>query len=433
MEKPGLSRIPVGLVGKGVESLGLPGDVLNDLLGLFGSAAQEQIAQAHPEARKQPYKSPLPTSEQIRTGIVEPAAEALGLKEHLKPQNIVEEAAQKTAKNLPLMGLTGGITAAKTAVDFGGSLASTAAQRAGLGSLAQIGADFLGQKAATKGLNKLIKTGIPVAEGLSSLAQNAKEKAYTAEKELGAKVRLPAQRWEKVVDKLKDEISIDTRLSDVERNKLMRDADLYLSDIRMGDISGANATRRRAELNEIIRDTHGKAKDYYAAMRKPLKELIDTEGPKHGQWYKELKKGDAIHAALNYPNTFGQFVEDFPKVRSALKNPLAYSLGAVGPALLFTRDPFSLLGIAVGTGTLASAGKKGIELFGFLNYGTEPLKIAAQAGFDAIKGNTSKAFAGYNKLNRLADKYEQEQNKPRKLSAQENHRKKVTDRLVRVR
>ena len=430
-QKPGLSRIPVGLAGKATEGLGVPGDILS-ILNTGPKRALESLG--FPTQNLGSREAP--TSQQVRNEVVEPTAEAAGLKEHLKPQGWLEEAAQRTAGNLPTQAALGGLSIPGIVADLSGSLASTGAKKAGFGYIVQTVADMIGQRYALKGINALTKAGIPPAETLSEIAKTAKTKAYNKTADLGSKIKLPAQEWEKEIQGLQGKIVRDTRLSEIDKNKLIRDSEQYLSDITNGKINANELLDRRTQLNSNISDTTGAAKNYYEALRKPAIKIIESERSKFPAWSKELNKADMIHGAMNFGPTFVNGLEDYPKIKGVLKSPLAYSLASLGPSLFFTGDPISTIGISLGIGAAGKATKEATRIMGFLTHGKEPAKLLLEASKNMIERNYPAAARAYTKLNHHAEKYEKQSTKKEKqgtrLTPSEKQKKAVTGRLVRV-
>jgi hypothetical protein len=430
-EKPGLERIPVGLAGKAAEGFGAPGDILS-ILNSVPKRALEGLG--FPTQNLGMREAP--TSQQVRQEVVKPAAEAMGIEEHLKPQGWIEESLQRTAGNIPAQAALGGLSIPGLVADLSGSLASTGAKKAGFGFIIQTVADMIGQRQATKAINTLTKAGIAPSETLSEIAKTAKTKAYNKTSDLGSKIKLPAKEWEKEILGLQGKISRDTRLSEIDKNKLIRDSEQYLSDITGGKINANELLDRRTQLNSNISDSSGAAKNYYEALRKPAIKIIESERSKFPAWSKELNKADMIHGAMNFGPTFINGLEDYPKIKGILKSPLAYSLASLGPSLFFTGDPISTIGISLGIGAGGKATKEVSRIMGFLTHGTEPAKLLVEASKNMIERNYPAAARAYNKLNHHAEKYEKQSTKKEKqvtrLTPSEKQKKDVTGRLVRV-
>ena len=432
MAAPVYKRLPAQLIARPLEGLGQGASAANALLGLGNRGIEsltgyKDVLPSRLSVNMIPGLGnlpniPLPTTEDIQKYVTQPA---FG-KENLQSETFPERAYERFGRALPATALaaaTGGISLLSSAA---GSVAGQAAQDIGAPWPIQVVADIFGSKGYDKLLQKLGSSKIPI-NTLAILAEEAKGKFYATERELGSKITLNAEPIEEGLIKTLNKVKKDTTLSELERNKLIRDIDEYGSDIINGNTTASQLFERRKELNNIIPRESGTTKNYYEAIRKPISAVMESQKTTNPEWYKAYKSGDNIHQAMNFSNNFIEGLKDYPKIAKTLKNPLAYGVASLGPAAYFTKDPLTLLATSGAVTGGASAIKKGSEIFGFLSHGSEPRKLLMQASEEMLKRNYPAAARTYAALNGQAEKYEAMQKKIK--ANKESKLKKATAHL----
>jgi hypothetical protein len=416
MAAPAYKRLPAQLIAKPIEGLGIPGSAASALLGLGNKGIEALTGYKDVLPSRFPLGGGIsvPTVEDIQHYVTEPI---LG-KENLEPGSFPERAYERFGRSIPAIAATGG-AALLPALGAGavGSAAGQAAEDIGLPAAAQLGVDILASGNFNKILQKMGSRGIPV-NTLATMADSAKNKFYEIERELGPKITLNAHPVEDKLIDIMQKASKDTTLSDIQRSKLLRDIGEYSTDILGGNTTASQLFKRRTELNNIIANASDKnSRNYYEAIRKPIVELMEKQKNIHPEWYNAYKSGDNIYRAQNFSENFISGLKDYPKIASTLKNPLAYGVASLGPALYFTKDPITLLATSGGITGGASAIKKGSEIF-------------LQASKEMLERNFPAAARTYSALNKEADKYSSIQQKVK--NKKEEKLKKATAHLVPV-
>lgn len=366
---------------------------------------------------------------ELTESVIKPIARATIGEEQLQSQGPLDEIIQRVAYGVAPSALIGGIAGgAKGAISalspkaisssLVGSAGMQAAQEADLPLPVQFVAGLTSEALFNKGLNKLnqrLKKGPQVQPGsLEDLAQSAKEKYYgEIEGSIGQKVKVAAADYAKDLKQLRKKILDDTSVQSG-KSGLIESIDTYLKDLKNGSLTGAQAFKRRTQLNENIRNFHGKERQYYEAIREKLIPKIDQLKKVSPGFAKNLDAGDAILKAVKFPETFVSAAESYGKIGKALKNPLAYSVASAPFAYWMSGgDVLTSVGASVAGYTGAKIAGKGAEIAGFM---ADPVtqKILLNATKNVVMDKLPQAAKYYSQLNERADKFESKQNQRQK-------------------
>lgn len=382
----------------------------------------------------QKYADPL---EYIRASVRE------GIEEYQREQEedrgFVGNVLERTAKALPTLVATRGATLPAIAADIAGSAGAEIASYLGLGSIGELFVGLASQGGFRKLFNTLTKAPVD-PNTLDNLAETAKKQFYKQEQELGSKIKIDASPYKNKLQELagkeageitkgdrfrsvskglgqktleqkgksiKGILQKDTKIDSGDANEIIGKINEYLSDFTGKELSLADLSKRRKELNYLIRKNSGPVKDYYESIRKPIVDLIKKSEPKYPEWYKALSAADAIHGAQSFGESFTDALEAFPTLRKAIKSPLLYSAAVAFPTLAL-KGPGAALQYGLGVGGAALAIPKAAQITSFIMHGPETQRLLAKATENVIKGNYKAATQEYLKLNRLAEKFEKD-------------------------
>lgn len=439
-----LKRIPVGLAGAAVEGLGVPGSALEALLsagnyGIEAATGKKNVLPTRigiPGGRNEKLGIQLPnlflpTIEEIRRGVVEPVAQATVGKESLQPQGTLEEIGQMIARGAPLTLATLGTSTPLQALGQSAASATAmkTAEKLGAPIPIQILAGIGGDRGFTKLSNWMNKSKIPV-QNLASLADQEKNALYAKEGQLGSKIVTKADTYKNNLEKVSHDINKlnpNTRLSTGDLKEIDSKVNSLLNDFTGKGITADKLIDRRAELNDIITNTRGHEKELYQLIKKGLNESVAELKPKHADWSKALEGADAIHQAQNFKQTLIDAVDAFPKLGKVLTSPLAGAAAIAFPSLYFTGDPLKALATFGGAYGAGKTLGKGLDVLPFLS-GEAPRRVLAEATSQVLNRNLPAAARSYSKLNKMADDYEQKQERTR--IRREKEKKKATQHLI---
>lgn len=402
MAAPLYKRLPAQLLGGIAQgAIGGLGSVTEALLGL-GNAGINLLTGKQSNV----LPSRLPLANLKESG--ELVGSIFG-NENLTPQSFPEEVLSQVTQNLPITLATGGSNIPLAiARDVAASTAQTGAEKLNLPKAVQFFAGIAGEKGFNKTLEKLGRKVSP--KYLGQLAQEAKSDFYKQVEKTGEKIKTDASKYKNKLEEVAEQVSKDTRLSLEDRKKLYRDINQYESDFNKGAITGKDLFNRRTEINEIINNSKGREKFYYQGIKKSLIDELGKQSQLNPKFGKYLTDADAIHDAQNFGSFFKEALHEHPKLGKVLKNPAAYSLASIGPAVWLSKDPVTALTTSIGIGAGIKGAKKANALIGFVRQDA-PRKILLEATENMLKRNYPAAARSYNKLNQLADKYDKESKK----------------------
>jgi len=392
---PNIEELPKGASYLGVGAL----EGLASVLGLPGSI-HNFIS---------PSTSFLPTSSTLVNNVGEILSKIIP-KDYREPSDLRGHIVKSIGSGIPL----GGALIAK-----GAPVAQTVARTigsgigAGLGEsvggpfgalIGSLGGSFAGNK-ALKWIINAPKTGVD-PQTLQSIAEQAEERLYSAEKELGKDINVKYPRYKESLNAIKSKIEDTTALDTGEKKELIEKIDRYLSDYKIDRLNASQLAERSKELNRIKTWNNGKEYNKFIDWtKKVLKETENAIGNKHPEWKKTLEEARDVHKALNFNDYFNDLLSSNKSLGKILTNPLAkliMSGGAFG-----TFMPFGGL-LKYGAGALAGLGiEKGSQLYGFLKYpSTYPL--LEKAFKYSLERNIPALGAILTKLNNKADTFQEE-------------------------
>lgn len=399
-------------------------DVVSGALGSVGNVDQLLSSLANYAGEKtigkRPFaETPFPTSESVRQRL-EPYYEP----GELRPQGGFESVVSNVISNLPVTLALAGTGSLGTAIarDVGATAASKGAESAGLGLPGQLLAGVVGGGIAGKGVSKikniLGKDGS--INNLSNLAETAKKQAYAQEAKLGEKITAPALEYQdKLLDlqsKIRNHSLGRGQLTSGEQGDLLHNLDLFINDARSGGIKASKLAERAKEINSLYNTGNPIYNRYLKQIKGIVQEKISDVGKKHPEWLGELQKANSIHQAQNFGVNLQGMLASTPQIAKLVTNPLAQSLltavtGGAGLGLGIG----SVAGAGVGgVASLAglSAAKKSAQLLGFLTKSSATRKLLSQAAVASAERNAPQLANIMLKINKEAEKYSQEAEKP---------------------
>lgn len=367
---------------------------------------------------------------ELTESVIKPLARATIGEEQLQPQGSLDEIIQRVAYGAAPSALIGGVVGgAKGALSalspkaisssLVGSAGIQAAQEADLPLPIQFVAGLTSEALFNKGLNKLnqkLKKGPMLQPGsLEDLAQTAKRKYYGEVEGLsGQKVKVGAADYAQDLKSLRKKILDDTSVDTRAQSQLTENIQTYLKDLKKGSLTGSQAFKRRTELNDLIRNSTGKEKQYYEAIKNKLTPKLDALKESSPSFAKNIDAGDAVLKAVEFPKTFERAAESYGKIGKALNNPLAYSVASAPFAYWMSGgDVLTSVGASVAGYAGAKIAGKGAQIAGFM---ADPVtqKILLNATKNVVMDKLPQAAKYYSQLNERADKFESQQEKRQK-------------------
>lgn len=379
--------------------LGLPGDIAQTAL----SAIKVGESGSHWLANKLgvggligagesafPERTPLPTSEDIRTYVTGTIAKALPEK-YLEPQSPGEKFSDDffsdlTSLAIPLPGI-GKLPFKRALAASGlGNLASWAAQ--------DIGAPEEGQQALKLGTMLAVSMA-----GKGRLNQTKKDLYKTAESAVKDNVLLEnrlkpiADKWEKAISKGTQEAPskafINDRIKDIKDN--FSSGNEHIIDIK-------NALELKKDWNEIrySKGIPSRAKPAFNDMMNALHDIINEYGSKHKLFYEPWKRAENIHMGLTEASQLNSWLQ---------KHITPTKVGGAAAGLLLGSHLMHTgFGSSIGAIGGALALKHGIKAFEALKNSKEIRKYYANVIKSAAKNNAAAAIKNAQHLNKAIEK-----------------------------
>ena len=351
----------------------------------------------------------VPTSDEIGNFL----EDKLGLeKGYLKPKGTIEEAADMTVQNLPLVYFFGGAPLGqKVLADFAGSLGSKVAEKSGAGPMGQFISSILASGGSNKVVNFFKKGGNP--NSLTNLAKEAEKSLFMKAEKAGEKINAPANTLRSKINKLGQQVADTSALKPDEQKDLLSKFAKYEGDLASGKINANKLVARNQELNSAWDATQRSSKEYQRYIRQTQGILLDelaNIGEHHPQWFKDYNAAKSVTQALNFGSNFMQQLNEYPKIQKFVSNPLIQSLFGISGGGLLGGAPAAIAG-AAGVGIA----KKGTQVIGFLKGSPTTRRIFADAVKASLENNIPRLTQSLSLLNKEAKKYEQvieKQSKP---------------------
>lgn len=273
-------------------------------------------------------------SQGISRFVAKPAAKAIeNIAEFISPgstgdpQGVIETAARNTAKNAPILALTGTFNPVGLATDFSASLGGEVAKDVGFGPAGQTVAAISTGILANKGFDSLARKikGVKPTTTIGDFKRSLYEEAEKAGTKPTARAQTIGSETEKgVVNKLNDieekarRITTGNAFTDAEKKQILDNIDTTRSNLlkkQQNNLLSPNA------LSEELRDIN---KNYvkddtvlgkiYKDYRGVLADALEDVGKTNSEWYNKWKPANELHGIENWKSSFtaalGQFKGD---------------------------------------------------------------------------------------------------------------------------
>jgi hypothetical protein len=255
---------------------------------------------------------------------IETVAEFISPGSTQSPEGIIETAARNTAKNAPLLALTGSFNPVGLATDFTASLGGEVAKDVGFGTAGQtvaaIGAGILG----SKGFNALARKlkGVKPTTTIGDFKKELYEEAEKAGTSPTIRAQTLGSETEKgIVNKLNDveekarRVTVGEAFKDYEKKQILDNIDTTRSNLlkkQENNLLSPNA------LAEELRDIN---KNYvqddtalgrlYKDYRGAIADALEDAGKTNPGWYSKWKPANELHSIENWKSSFTAALNKF--------------------------------------------------------------------------------------------------------------------------
>ncbi len=326
----------------------------------------------------------------------------------LKPENFATKALQYTASGLPLMLVTGGVTAPKVAADVAGSLGVVAAENFTDNPFAKIGAHILGSRGFSNiahKINKATSIGSAITKNQGSNVSNLKTDLYQVEKDIGSKIKVTTKPIVDKLEGLKDATKDNARLTIEESRQARSDIDKLLRKLNTPDKTASELYDIKRSVNEFFqRDNLSKgSRSFYKELNSAVKEELNNVG--NDKWRNAWKTADELHSLQNWDGGLKNFLKDnLPsgKLQKIADSPLAY--GALTTLAGVTKTPLLAAGAGIKYGAIPAA--RSVKFLNYLSQSDEGRKVLLKITADSARDASSALVKDIKDLNRMAIDYE---------------------------
>lgn len=241
-----------------------------------------------------------------------------------KPGNVLSEAAQTTAGNLPLLAVTSGLGAARVGADFVGSLFQSGAKDLGYGTMGQIIASALGQKGFGL-IGGLFKESLKNP----SFINNFKKDLYTKEPELGSKFKLPTKELKSSLEGTKEKLALqfphEYKFPESASGRAFKVLDIADKKLTGPTISGSDLYKIQKELNEVYLKPTTTEGRYFNDVLGAVMNQLNKAAEKHPEWGKIWKEADQLHSLQNWQSGLSDALDTLTtggRLEKILKNKI---------------------------------------------------------------------------------------------------------------
>jgi hypothetical protein len=337
--------------------------------------------------------------------------EAIGEK-YTKPENFFSKALQATAGNWPLLFLGGAPTIGKVGADIASSLGMTAAESAGFGPIAQIGASVLG----AKGFNKVASALHKNASNPGKIAEFT-SKLYEKEKDLGSVIpvgsRQLSQKLRGLHDSIEKRFTDPTKFSDTDKSRLLGNIRNAAEQLAKPNLNASDIFDIKKGLNEIYIPGKSVEGREFNKLRGIFTDELKDIASKHKEWGDTWKYADELYSIGKWQTGLSNYLKDMSsagRLSKIASNPLtAASLGALG--VFF---PGGSLRTGIGAASLfggikgLEAGKRSFDFINSLSKTKDGQRLLWDIAADSAKGATTELSKSLHKLDKKATEYEKE-------------------------
>jgi len=281
-----------------------------------------------------------------------------------KPHNFGEKVFDKTMQSLPFIGLMGTKGAAnigkEIVQDVGSSAASTVAENLGFGKVGQLIASIGG----AAGTRKLLNRGIgKVAKDFLETSKNVSKESYEKARELGKDINIEGRDYKRYMTEVRNDLAETSAIRKFEdKEELLRKFNQWIGDVEHNKINGTKLLNRKQEINSLFKTAKEGEEPFLARAKELMLKQLDKVPNK--EFDSAWKRGDYLHGALKYPETFKQYMEGNKETGKWLKNPISYVLASGGLNLIKGKSLESVLtggAIGLGVGLPVTAAYKGLS------------------------------------------------------------------------
>jgi hypothetical protein len=284
----------------------IPEKIVSYGLGGIGSL-QEQIA---PVGQKNNVFKPLvrlPTVEQVE-GVIEPWLEkALGKqKGYFQPKNKFEEGVDMVARDLPLMAISGGGSAAAKLM---GSIISSGAAKSveslGAGPMWQMLAGIAGSRAANRVTGKMSPARV------IKLAEKEKEFEYATRDKVLASKGNPKFKSEALAKDSDELVEMFDNMFPSTKSKIRHDLGYISTKIKDGEMSVKDAIDlKKWAYKEAYSHNYGTpANEFYRKTGLMLKNFIEEAAYKDPSWGLSHLRADDLNKGIEASRKIGDIAE----------------------------------------------------------------------------------------------------------------------------
>lgn len=393
----------LGNIGQGLKSLGvralqsvpnaiaLPGQI-QQAIQSAGQGNKEYLKKFGLENQMPEALNVLPEISKVASKASEDIGNKFGGEEALKPSNQFSEALQDVASSLPLLALTGPLSAAKLASSFGGALGSNAFKDWGLG--AQIGASVLG----SKGFGKI--AGV-LKDSLKNPARinDFKNAQYAKTEELGKNISTPSRSIKDTLEELKHDAKSVKQFSTSDIKEVRADIDKLLHDFPKPTTTAADIYNAKVGVNEFFKKPglSTPLKKYYGKINSAIKGELEKFAPDHKDFDNAWKSGDQLHSIQNWQPGIHKFLGD--KLDNKFSRAvLKTSLGKLSTSLI--------AGLPIAADEFYAKGSRPVMFLKHLQKTPEGQKVLWNIVADSANSSSAGLSKSLRQLDRAAGKWE---------------------------
>lgn len=335
--------------------------------------------------------------------------------EDITPENTFSKALQYTAGNWPLIAFTGGgALLPKIATDIAGSVGISAAEDLGFGVLGKLGAGIL----ASKGFNKLASSFKGALTKPSNI-QNFTSDLYNKEKQLGSTIRADPSRigvqLENIYKDVENKFTNTGKFTETSKNRLLGNIVNANRLINKNNLTGSDLFEVKKLLNEAYAPAKSLENTIYKRMRSLVKGELDILGSKNKDWGDTWKAADELYKIEKWQSNFGRWLDEISqsgKLGKLASNPLTQtSLAILGG--FFKSPQATALGVIPFAGKEAVKGaesiKRGYDFLNTLGKTKDGQKLLWEIAIDSAKNSSNSLIQNVSKLNKKADKFEEQE------------------------